>query len=182
MDVSITEHTFSLRSTYDISAPGVDLAAKRAFFAIPSEIELTSRNDEVVATIYGHMSLMTHYTFEFADGRSYDFHTEKFWKGVYACSREGEETYTYYQHHGLRASIFQQDRQIAALRKNAFVIGDGNEYDICMNHDADVVVIACMVLAMNTADNDDKQDSTFNIDFGSIGPQDRAFDDAWVPT
>ena len=186
MDVTITEHKFSLRSTYEISGPELDLMAQRAFFSIPSMTELKTRAGEVVATIHGHVALMTHYTFEFADGRNYDFHTEKFWKSVFACSREGEETYTYYQHHGLKASVFQgdgqQDRQIAALTKNAFVIGNGNEYDIRMNHDADAVVIACMVLAMNTADDDDKQNSTFNIDIGSFGPQDRAFDEAWEPT
>ncbi len=182
MDVSITEHKFSLRSTYVISATNFDLTAQKALFSFPSRIGLKTQAGQGVATIRGHVSLLTHFTFDFVDGRAYDFHTEKFWKSVYVCSRQGEEPYTFYQHRGLKASIFQQDRQIAALTKNGVVIGNGNEYDIRMNHDADPVVIVCMALAMNTADDDDNQNSTINIDFGKIGPQDRAFDDTWSPT
>jgi hypothetical protein len=48
-----------------------------------------------------------------------------------------------------------------------------------MNADANVVIIACMVLAVNTSENDDHQE-TVTYDFGSLGPEDRPFDESWV--
>ncbi len=118
--------------------------------------------------------------FELSDGRTYRFHCEKFWKGVFVC-RRNEECFRLYQHKGLRYSIFRDGDQIAAFTKNRLVIGKGNQYDIQMNADADLVLVLCLVLTVNTAENDDN-DATFTIDFGNIGPEDRPFDESWEPS
>jgi len=181
MDVSIVERKFSLRSEYDITAPGRKMIAQKAFFSLGSTIELKTPANVPIATIQSQFSLTTHYKFEFVNGHVYDFRTEKVWKGVYVCEGNGL-TYSYYQHEGLRASIFQDERQIAALTKSRFVVGDGNEYAVQMNRDANLAVVVCMILAINTADHDDSDNTTFNVDFGSIGPEDKAFDETWTPT
>jgi hypothetical protein len=82
---------------------------------------------------------------------------------------------------GLRYSIFQGERQIAAFTKNRIVVGKGNQYEISLNDDADVIVIICIVLAINTSEDDD-DNATVTIDVGSIGPEEKPFDERWQPS
>ncbi|HEY5329209.1 MAG TPA: hypothetical protein VFC39_18785 [Acidobacteriaceae bacterium] len=181
MNVTIHERKFSFRSTYDISAPGVTYFAQKAFLAFLARLELRTEAGQVVAKLQSHFTFIrSNYDFVLADGRTYHFLCEKLWKGVYVCERPGE-SFHLYQHKGLRFSIFKGDSQIAAITKNRFVIGNGNEYDIRMNSDADVVVICCMVLALNTGTGDEAGNSSATYHFGSIGPEDRRFDEFWVP-
>jgi hypothetical protein len=58
------------------------------------------------------------------------------------------------------------------------VVANGNRYEIEVNRDANVVLVICMVLAINTALNDNKE-ATVSYDFGNIGPEDRPFDKSW---
>ena len=121
------------------------------------------------------------YDFELADGTTYRFWCEKLWKRVFQC--EGNhECFRMYEHRGLRYSIFVGDSQIAAFTKNRVTIGKGNEYDIQMNADANLLVIISMILALNTAEDDGGSNATVEVDFGNIGPQDRAFDESWKPS
>ncbi|HYA95590.1 MAG TPA: hypothetical protein VEC95_04890 [Terriglobales bacterium] len=117
--------------------------------------------------------------FELSDGRVYRFRCEKFWRGVFLCEGH-QERFRLYQHKGLRYSIFQDERQIAAFIKNRVKIGKGNRYDIEVDTDADLVVVLCLVLTVNTAENDDNR-ATITVDFGNIGPEDRPFDESWQP-
>jgi hypothetical protein len=61
-------------------------------------------------------------------------------------------------------------------------VGTGHAYEIRMNADADFLVMACMILALNTAkeDSSDEQ-SRFTYEFGNFGPEDRRFDESWEP-
>ena len=86
-----------------------------------------------------------------------------------------------YVHKGLKYSIFQDDRQIAAFSRNSLVIGKGNQYDIRINDDANELVVICMVLTVNTTSNDDNKE-TVSYDFGNIGMEDRPFDTSWEPS
>jgi hypothetical protein len=83
-----------------------------------------------------------------------------------------------YQHQGLNFSIFQDEHQIAEFTKNRVAIGNGNEYAIRLDGDANSLLLICMVLAINTSQRDNNESVT--IDFGSIGPEDRPFDTSWV--
>jgi hypothetical protein len=175
MDVTIQESKFTNCAEYEITAPGMQLSAHKAFFSIPAKIVMTE-SDNPIATLQGHFSfLRSRFDFQFADGRDYQFECEKLMKQVYVCQREGEN-YRLVQHHGLRWSVFQNQQQIAAIEKNRLVLGNGNQYEISMNHDAPVEVIVSMVLALNTSDGDDNNNETFTIDFGSIGPQECPYD------
>lgn len=181
MDVTIQEAKFSVYAEYDITAPGRQLYARKEFFAIPAKIVL-SESDTPIATLQAHFSfLRSRFDFLFADGRDYQFECEKLIKQVYVCQREGEN-YRLVQHHGLRWSVFQNQQQIAAIEKNRLVLGNGNQYEISMNHDAPVEVIVSMILALNTSDGDDKNNDTFTFDLGSIGPEECPYDPNWFPS
>jgi hypothetical protein len=82
---------------------------------------------------------------------------------------------------GLRCSIFCGDRQVAAFDKNTVVFGGGNKYDIRMDSDANLMVIVCMVLTINTKDYDDDKQNLLSVDFGNFGHEARAFDEDWEP-
>jgi uncharacterized protein YxjI len=182
MDATIREHKFSLRSEYDIESPKASYTAQKALLSFLDKVEVQTGSGSVVATIHGNFSLFrANYDFAFADGRNFHYECEKFWKGVYACQC-AEEIYHLFQHKGVRYSIFKGEDQVAAITGNRLIVGSGHEYDIRMNADADFLVIACMILALNTADEDGSDnDSTFTYDFGNIGPEDRRFDESWQP-
>jgi len=184
VDVTIQEHKFSIAAEYDIETPNGLIYARKAFFSIPAKIELKAarKDGPTIATLQGHISPLHHrYDFEFADGRTYAFACEKLLKQVYTCERD-DERYRLVEHRGLRWSIFQDERQIAAVTKNRLVLGNGNLYSIQMNHNADAAVIACMVIAINTADGDDERQNSGTLDLGNVGPQERPFDESWAPS
>jgi uncharacterized protein YxjI len=182
MDLTIQERKFSFRSTYEMDGPAGAWLARRDFFAFPARIRITSSADAPVATLQGRLSFFrSRFDFQFADGRNYRFGCEKRWKQVYTCAGD-RDSYQLLRHRGLRASVFQEDRQIAAIVKNRVVLGNGNRYDIRMNHDAEPLVIAAMVLAVNTAEREDEKRDAVTFDLGNIGGQERPWDDSWRPT
>lgn len=180
MDIAIKERKLSFTAEYDITAPDATYYARKAFFSLNDHLELQEAGGRVVATIQGSFSpLRDKHEFTFTDGRIYHFECEKVWKQVYTCEGNGEH-YTLYQHKGLCYSIFRDDRQIAAVEKNSVVWVNGNEYQVRMDSDADLMLVVCLVLTINSED-DNNQGNTLTIDFGSIGPEDRPFDENWQP-
>jgi len=180
MDVSIHEKKISLTSEYDIETPAGNYHARKAMMALNDKIEVTKADGGTVAHIQGHFSpLRAKHDIVFTDGRSYAMECEKLMSRVFTCTGSGE-SYTLYEHRRLRFSIFKGERQIAAIKKNLVVIGSGNEYEIQMDSDADAVLVACMVVTINSIEfNDD--DNSVNVDFGNVGPQGRPFDENWLP-
>lgn len=180
MDVFVRELNSSFASEFEISTPILGYSARKAIFSLYDKIDLKSQDGSIAARIRGHFSpLRERHDFLLSDGRSFVFRCEKSWKGVYSCVSENMSL-TLYQHRGLKYSIFQNDTQIAAITKNRVVLGKGNEYAVSMNSDADIVVIACIVLTIN-ATQDDDNDAGVTIDFGNVGPQERKFDESWEP-
>jgi len=178
VEVTVKERKIGFTPTYDIEAPGATYNAHKAFFAMNDHLEIT-HGDQVVATIQGLFSpLRDKHEFQLADGRTYQYERKQLWKPVDTCEGNGE-SYTIYEHKGLKCSVFRQDRQIAAFEKNRVVWGNGNEYQIQMDSDADLIVILCIVLTINSGD--DQNDETVTIDFGNIGPEARPFDESWEP-
>jgi len=180
MDVTIQERVFSFTSEYDISGPGLAYYARKAYFSFNDRLQIQAEDGRVLAKIRGYFSpFRRRHDFLLSDGGIYRFWCEKIWKGVFVCAGN-EESYRLYQHKGLSYSIFQSDRQIAAFVKNRVVFGKGNKYDLRVDSDANLAVVLCMVLTVNTAENDDK-DATVTIDFGNLGPEDKHFDPSWEP-
>jgi uncharacterized protein YxjI len=180
MDVTIQERKISLTSEYDISTPAGDYYARKALMAINDKIQVKSADGSIVANIQGHFSpLRSKHDISMADGRVYIFECEKLLTRVFKCEGGGD-VFTLYEHRHLKFSVFKNDGQIAAFSKNLMVLGSGNQYQVRMNSNADVLLIVCMVIAINSIEfNDDSE--TVNFDFGNIGPQGRAFDESWEP-
>ncbi|HEX4037472.1 MAG TPA: hypothetical protein VHX37_05385 [Acidobacteriaceae bacterium] len=182
MDITIQERKFSVRSDYNIDLPAGPWFARKAFFSVPARIAITSSAGAPIATLQGRWSFFrSRFDFRFTDGRNYQFVCEKRWKQVYTCAGD-HESWQLMRHHGLRASVFRDDRQIAAIVKNRLILGAGNRYEIRMNHDADPLVIVSMVLALNTAQRDDEKRDAVTFEVGSLGPQEKPWDDSWQPT
>jgi len=179
--MTIKERSLSFRSEYEIETPGCCYFAKKSAFSFPAELMLQSSDERLLAKIQGRLSFLREkFDFTLADGRTFHFWCEKRWKRVFDCEGSND-TYRLYGHKGLRYSIFQGDRQIAAFTKNRIVFGKGNQYEISLNDDADAIVIICMVLAICTAEDDD-DNASVTIDVGSIGPEERPFDERWLPS
>jgi uncharacterized protein YxjI len=181
MEFTIRENSLSFRSEYEVEMPGSYYFARKLLFSYPAKIKLQSSDEHILADIRGRFSFFREkYEFSLSDGRVFRFWCEKRWKRVFDC--EGNKvSYRLYGHKGLRYSVFQDDRQIAAFSKNRVVFGNGNQYDVSLNDDADVIVIICMVLAINTSEDDDDS-ATVTVDLGSIGPEERPFDERWRPS
>ncbi|HEY6377447.1 MAG TPA: hypothetical protein VIX90_18140 [Edaphobacter sp.] len=179
MNVTIQEHKFSFLSEYDISTPDASFYARKNFFG--NSLQLQNKNGRDVAKIQSRFSFFRNeYDFELTDGGIYRFQCEKRLKGVYLCDHNEDHLYLY-RHKGVRYSIFKDDRQIAAISRNRVVIGKGHRYEIAVNADANIVVILCMMLALNTPE-DDPNDSTVTYDCGNVGPEERPYDESWRPT
>lgn len=179
MDITIDERKFSLRNEYDIHASADDYFAQKKFFSFTNQIEVRTIGGEVLANLESHWSLFRlNYDFIFTAGQSYSFRCVKVWKGVYSCDGSGQSL-TVYQHKGLKWSVFNGVTQIAAFTKNRVVVGKGNHYEVRINHDANHLLVICMVLALSTSD--DQDNSTITYDAGNIGPEDRPFDESWEP-
>ncbi len=179
--MTVKERKISFTSEYDITAHGATYYARKTVMAINDHLEIKDEDGRVAATIQGFFSpIRGKHDFVLADGRTYHFQTETFWKPSYSCVGNGE-TYTLYRHKGLRCSIFCGDRQVAAFDKNTVVLGGGNEYDIRMDRDVNLMVIVCMVLTINTEDYDEDKQNLISINIGRIGPEARTFDETWEP-
>jgi len=180
VNVTIQERRFSFTSEYEISALSRTYYASRSLFSFKDKLQLRSEDGRVLARIRSYFApFRRRHDFHLRDGRILRFQCEKIWKQVFICEGK-EELYRLYEHKGLKYSIFQKDRQIAAFVKNRVVTGKGNQYALRMDSDADLAVVLCMVLAISSSENDDHQ-ATATIDLGNIGPEDRPFDESWEP-
>jgi len=180
MNITIRERKFSFTAEYDIEVPGGRYYARKAYFSLTDKLKLQDDSGRLLARIRGSISLIRkRHEFLLDDGRAYRFHCEKFWKGVYVCEAS-QDSYRLYQHKGLRYSIFHNDRQVAAFQKNRIVFLNGNRYELRMDHDADLVLILCMVLTLNSSEQSGDDNSTITIDFGNIF-EERPFDFSWEP-
>ena len=176
MDVVIQERRFTFSSEYEILGAGPALRARREAFSFPARIQVKFENGPTFVTIQGRLAIVRRkYNIHFADGRDYAFHCEKVRKGVYHCQR-GDDVYRLYHHRGHRYSIFRNDRQIAAVQRAVYTVSRGNRFEVRMNRDADVTMVASMVLAMNHAEGE--SDAYEHV----RGSEDRKFDDNWQPT
>ena len=181
MNITIQERRFTFSSEYEISGSGQILRARKDFLSFPSRIHVKYGEDRV-GTLQGRFSLIhCKYDFQFADGRDFAFQCEKLRKGVYACKR-GDEVYRLYHHKGRRYSIFRNGDQIAAVERNRYVAGRSARFDVRMNQDADVAVVASMVIAMNSSERKEGEDEEAVLaERGGPRREDKAFDVNWQP-
>lgn len=180
MDVSIQEKRFTNAVEYVIETPKATMQAHKKFFSLLPHITLEGAGGSTLAKIDGEFSFRSKFTIDLTGIGTYNYHCEKMWKGVDICEGEGGP-YRLYRHKGVRYSIFQGDRQIAAFSSNRLIIGNGRNFDLRVNSGVNLPLIICMVLCLNTEDGDDRENNTVTYDFGSLGPEDRKFDETWRP-
>jgi len=181
MNITIQRRAFTFSSKYEIETPSSIYSARKKPFSWSDRIELFASRDCLVATIRGHfLSFRSKYDFNLTEGKVYHFECKKMWKGVYLCEG-GEESFRLYKHKGLNYSIFRNDEQIAAFNKNRIQVGGGDRYEVRMNDNANLLVVICMVLAIDSAVNDNDT-ATVTVDFGNVGPEERPFDRSWEPS
>ena len=60
-------------------------------------------------------------------------------------------------------------------------IGNGDQYEILMNEDANLLVVVCLALIVDASENEGDT-SSVTYDFGNIGPEARPFDKSWEPS
>ena len=180
MEIIVEERKFSVTSKYDISAHDCKYYAVGSHWPFSSRFRLLAADHEqTLATISWRLSFFrARYDFWFPSGPVYRFWCENLWKGVYACKGE-QDSYRLYEHRGLMYSLFKGERQVAALERNRFVIGNGNRYDIRVNRDENVLLVICVTLVLDALDG--SHGSTVTVDLGNIGPEARRFDESWQP-
>jgi uncharacterized protein YxjI len=181
MNIAVKQRVFIFGSEYDIAAPGCIYSAKKKSFFRRDKIRLFAPRSRLLATIGGHFFFRPKYDINLADGNVYHLWCEKFWKGVFVCENS-VESFRLYQHKRLNYSIFQNDSQIAAFKKNRVKIGGTDHYEIRMNDGANLVIIICMALVMDCGEIEDESAGTVTIDLGSLGPEERPFDASWEPS
>jgi uncharacterized protein YxjI len=180
VNITVQQRTFSLRSEYDISTPDCIYFAQKKFFSFRDKFTLTGPRNQVLARIVGRFSfLRCRYDFVLANGKTYHFKREKYWKGVFLCESTNE-SFRLYQHKGLNYSIFQNDLQITAFSKNAVTIGDGDTYELLMDDDANLLVVICLTLTVDAFENENHT-AGVTYDFGNFGLEEKPFDSSWQP-
>jgi uncharacterized protein YxjI len=177
VEISIRERKFSWRTTFEITAGAESYLARHEFYFFRKSFTVEAEGRGQQARVAKTDFFRTRYEFAFADGRMGRFGCEKLWRGVYVCEC-GAETYRLYRHRGRRWSIFRDGRQIAACTKNLVVFAKGNNYRIRADHDADAMVLVCMMISLAPHDNDNQG---INLDLGNLGPEERPFDESWEP-
>jgi len=182
MFLSIKERIISLRSTYDIVSPdGKTYTAEKKIFSLFPNLKILDAGGQQVLNLKGGFALFSQkYDFIFADGRTYHYKTEQRLKPVYKAEGNGE-TYRLYRHRGVKFSVFNGDKQIAAITKNRLTIGSGNEYQVQINSDADPLIVTALILAFNSSKEDDKKGAV-SVDVGYMGMEEKHFDTSWQPS
>jgi uncharacterized protein YxjI len=183
MIITIQQSEFSWRSEYEIETPSCiySAIAQKKLLSFSGQVKLFAPRERLVATIRRYFSpFRSKYDFELTDGGIYSFCCEKAWKGVYVCEN-AKESFHLYRHKGLNFSIFQNDIQVAAFTKNKVKLGAGDSYEIRLNDDANLLVIICMTLTIDSLDFDDES-ATVTYDFGNVGPEERPFDASCEPS
>jgi hypothetical protein len=163
---------------YEIETPGCVYEAQQRGFS--SLIELATPNGRVLATVKRKLSIWTsHYEFDLQDGQKYQFQSDGSRKNAYACAI-GAESYVWFQHKGLKYSLFLNGSQVASMISKPWQMGVRIQCEVLVNDDANLAAVLCFVLAACDMDSGESGRATY--DFGNIGPEDMPFDERWQPS
>src|SRR5579875_3280605 len=110
MDLTIQEASFSVGVNYQIHSERGLWTAHRKMLAVKAHIEVKTETGALIADIQSESLIFNEFGIHLADqNTTFEFHTEKLWKGVDICDGPGGP-YRLYRHKGVQYSIFQEDR------------------------------------------------------------------------
>jgi hypothetical protein len=114
------------------------------------------------------------------DRQVLDFRTESWWKSHYRC-RYGADVYDIYGHRGTTHSVYKNDRQLAWWQQARVTWFEGDTYSIQADEGSDAELLIAFCLLLDVPASAGENQNTLTLNFGSIGPQARAFDKTWQP-
>jgi hypothetical protein len=169
MDFRINSWRFLWNSGYNIENPNVNYSVRNGSF-FSSGFQLFSETDEVLVVAFQRVSIYPKFDLNFQNGVSYKLEN-------YRCEGNGE-SYVVYPHRGRNFSFFQGERQIGAFAHDM----TGSSFSLRLNHDANLPLMICLLLAVDADAADGVPGVNVSIDLGNIGIGCRAFDESWQPT
>lgn len=180
MEILIEQEKTSVRPVYNIRLHGAHFIARARRFFILDEILVSDKHANIVAKINKKASLFKVKYIINIDFKVYRLFTKTFWKPSYSCV--GDSTYyEIIEHNKLKYSIFRDKTQIGAFFKSQIVAGAGDKYRILLDNDANYQLIVCMVIALDNARSDEKDEASVTVDFGILAGELKPFDELWRP-
>jgi len=181
MNISIDQEIFALRSVYNIKYAGRKLSAKRRWFSFLGIIDIFE-GEQLLGSTKRHFGIFRANYSIWIKGEYYKFTSKTYWKPSYECTSEDKnEHYTVIGHRGLSHSIFDNDSQIGAIKKNRISIGSGDEYKLAIDEDSNHFLMIAITLVLDNFLSNDSGSGTINIDLGNITGELKPFDQSWKP-
>ena len=183
MEIDINQKKISIGDKYKIFIDGQEqYKAARKLFRLLAVVELyIGDNDTPRMTIRKRWGwFRAKYDIVRADNVVLPFRTKSFWKDYYQCV-VGVDTYELYGHRGRKFSIYKNGKQIAWWEQRAVAWFAGDNYKITADNDADAELLISLCLIIDNYSSDKHDGTAFNYHIGKIGPQEKKFDEGWMP-
>jgi uncharacterized protein YxjI len=152
MVIEIIPKTILINKKYEI---GVDGGRKYRVSGITVPLfggsyEVVEENGNRCASIKRSFYLIVpNYSIVLSSGTTLNFAGQSLFQGVYSCGNENSQ-YVVYAHKGLIASIYKDDRQVAALMKGTPTGMRGDYYSLLADDDADALVLTCVGVVLES--------------------------------
>lgn len=183
MEIDINQQKISIGDKYKIFIDGQEqYKAVRKLFRLLAVVDLyRDDNDTPLMTIRKRWSwFRAKYDIVRSDNTVLPFRTKSFWKDYYQCEM-GSNKYELYGHRGRKFSIFKNGRQIAWWEQRAVSWFAGDNYKITADLNVDKELLICFCLIIDNYSSDEHDGNLLTYHIGKIGPQEKNFDEGWLP-
>jgi len=184
MEIQVKRKSTSAVDKYDILVnENITMYAVKKVMKLLSSIELFSLSSKSILNIDQVPAILkSKYRISYNENsKDYFFKSLSIWKQHWGCSKD-ENSFDIYGHKGLKYSVFQDDKQVAAFERQSIVSFKEDICNIEIDHDADLNLIIAFSLIISDLDKNDGNDANnVNVNLGNIGPEAREFDATWRP-
>lgn len=117
------------------------------------------------------------------DNVNYVFKQIAFNQMKYSCYKQGDENnqYSIIAHEGFESSIYYNENQIGKWVKNEFVILEGDIYNIDIDYDANVILIAAMTVLVDRFRFGVRIGGDIGWELGNMGKGLKRYKSNWKP-
>jgi uncharacterized protein YxjI len=181
MEIDINQKKIAVGDKYNIFIDGqLSHTASTEVFRFLAVINLFDVGGSRLTINKKNWWFKAKYNITLNDNNVLEFRTKSFWKNHFQC-QYGLNLFDIYGHKGRKVSVFKNDKQVAWWNKQKVTWFEGDNYKIIADTNSDNEIIIAFCLIIDNYNSNDKGGNTITIDFGSIGPQARAFDATWLP-